>query len=422
MSSRCVISEADLILRPPCTSASAFADMSQASEHHTSSACWNRTELCVAPSQRALPIRGYKWSCSSAVACSEAPPPLVAHCAAGLMRSFLEPVIHRSYKHNLLHALGGRAALFLQLKTFDVQPKRDRKGKNCISMGCTFPAEVSEDVIPATFGPSEHAKVAAVMDFLQPQAAILMHAEQPQYNPRCHMGTSSNGTILNAYKTAAGTARHVGQLESSLACLSMLEAHEVAHGLAFDWVTRARPDLAFLAPLPPLAAFVARATGQNGALAFFSQKDYFYVFARNASTPILGVVSHYRACNGRSWWSSAMEYLLRGSAMKADVPFREVQLPLGVVKAFSAKSCARRPCQGAVTWPATLPARMGQDIGSHTHRPASTVPCCLSGLSDPRELTCGDSSEMERFCRQIAFTKGFRWEGSASGSFVCGHA
>ena len=168
------------------------------------------------------------------------------------MRSFLEPVIHRPYKHNLLHALGGRAALFLQLKTFDVQPKRDRKGKNCISMGCTFPAEVSEDVIPATFGPSERAKVAAVMDFLQPQAAILMHAEQPQYNPRCHMGTSSNGTIVNAYKTAAGSARHVGQLESSLACLSMLEAHEVAHGLAFDWVTRARPDLAFLAPLPPL--------------------------------------------------------------------------------------------------------------------------------------------------------------------------
>ena len=76
------------------------------------------------------------------------------------MRSFLEPVIHRPYKHNLLHALGGRAALFLQLKTFDVQPKRDRKGKNCISMGCTFPAEVSEDVIPATFGPSERAKVA----------------------------------------------------------------------------------------------------------------------------------------------------------------------------------------------------------------------------------------------------------------------
>ena len=51
------------------------------------------------------------------------------------------------------------------------------------------------------------------------------------------MGTGSNRTIMGAYKTSAGSAR-LGHMESSLACLRMLEAHEAAHGLAFDWVTR----------------------------------------------------------------------------------------------------------------------------------------------------------------------------------------
>jgi hypothetical protein len=54
---------------------------------------------------------------------ASAPLPLVAHCAAGLARTFTHPLVYSSYTANLLHAFGGRHATFLLLKTFDVQPK-----------------------------------------------------------------------------------------------------------------------------------------------------------------------------------------------------------------------------------------------------------------------------------------------------------
>ena len=163
----------------------------------------------MAPTRKGLPIHGYRWNCSKRPPAPAPPPspPLVAHCAAGLMRSFLEPVIHRSYLHNLVHGLGGRAALFLQLKTFDVQRKRNRKMQPCLGMGCTFPTSAEEDIVPNAFDATARAKVAAAMQYLQPQAAILLHVESPQYNPRCYMGHGSNGSVVDAYKSAAGVIR-----------------------------------------------------------------------------------------------------------------------------------------------------------------------------------------------------------------------
>ena len=35
-------------------------------------------------------------------------PPLVAHCVAGIARTFTAPVVYRSFKRNLVDAFGGR--------------------------------------------------------------------------------------------------------------------------------------------------------------------------------------------------------------------------------------------------------------------------------------------------------------------------
>ena len=46
--------------------------------------------------------------------------PLVAHCVAGLSRTFTEPLVCKSFKHNFVDAFGGRVVLFMMLKSFDV--------------------------------------------------------------------------------------------------------------------------------------------------------------------------------------------------------------------------------------------------------------------------------------------------------------
>lgn len=71
------------------------------------------------------PSTGRTWSREACPVPPALPaPPLVAHCIAGMARSFSEPTVHRSLKANLINAIGGRAVVFLSLKTFDVSGER----------------------------------------------------------------------------------------------------------------------------------------------------------------------------------------------------------------------------------------------------------------------------------------------------------
>ena len=79
-------------------------------------------------------------------------------------------------------------------------------------------------------------------------------AVRHQLNPRCTWGTGRNNSDKGAYSTPAGIARHVGQMISSMQCLTMLISHEETHGIRFDYVTRSRPDLGYLAPVKPHCA------------------------------------------------------------------------------------------------------------------------------------------------------------------------
>ena len=47
-------------------------------------------------------------------------PPGTRPRSPGMARSFSEPVVHRSLKANLINAIGGRAVVFISLKTYDV--------------------------------------------------------------------------------------------------------------------------------------------------------------------------------------------------------------------------------------------------------------------------------------------------------------
>jgi|OM-RGC.v1.025295672 hypothetical protein len=107
--------------------------------------------------------------------------------------------------------------------------------------------------------PSRMRQLRAALAHVRPQRVVLVHDEsaavRDHLNPRCTWGTGKNTSDKGAYSTPAGIARHVGQMMSSLQCLRMLTRHEETYGIRFDYVTRSRPDLGFLAPLKPHCAF-----------------------------------------------------------------------------------------------------------------------------------------------------------------------
>lgn len=106
--------------------------------------------------------------------------------------------------------------------------------------------------------PSRMRQLRAALAHVRPQRVVLVHEENDamrhQLNPRCTWGTGRNNSDKGAYSTPAGIARHVGQMISSMQCLTMLVSHEETHGIRFDYVTRSRPDLGYLAPVKPHCA------------------------------------------------------------------------------------------------------------------------------------------------------------------------
>ena len=221
----------------------------------------------------------------------------VAHCSAGLARSFTQPVVYRSFRRNLLDAFGGRSATFLYLKTFDAV-KKDRENR--------FPADAAEDRVPR-WDEQQKEQLRQALHFVQPQCVQLVHDESLEYNPRCNLGNSSNDTSAGSYTTPAGLARHVGQLQSSMACLRMIEHHEANHSIRFDLVTRMRPDLAFLYPMEPYCMYMSQLFSRlhQQRIALIDKKDYLYIMTRRDATPLLSLLNIYHSCVGDSYWEGS---------------------------------------------------------------------------------------------------------------------
>lgn len=263
--------------------------------------------------------------------------------------------------------------MFVVLKTFDVAAKDSRQ---------RFPAIPADDYRTGW----DHAVREALHEALshvQPQAVQLVHEEHLSINANC-VSNGSNKTASSNMASPAGLLRHIGQMQASLDCLRMIEAHEQTYGIRFSLVTRSRPDIAFLAPVPSFCTF----TWTN---AYISQKDYLYFMRREDASVLLSVISHYRSCVGHPWWKYGLEELLRGalsrksskgtfmSASSGSSASRLVQLDLPIAIA-RVDECPKQACEGGAP-----------------RIPNYVSGCCISGLG----LGCGDVVAVTRACRQV---------------------
>ena len=263
-------------------------------------------------------------------ASNSARPPRVAHCVAGLVRSFAHPslLLPKLLKRNVIDAVGGQPTLFLLLKTFDLAPK---------DALFRFPSSASEDLRAAS--PGQRTGLEAAISMLQPQRVELIASETFVLNPHCHYGTGSNLSATQSYSTEAGMRRHVGQMVSSRTCLEMIEQHEAsaAAGAQFDLVVRTRPDVAAVAPLPPYCNF------RDEAALYVAQafnKDWLYVSSRRVANASLMVISLYEKCHGALPWNGHYEGALTHAVRRAG--FIEKSLPMAL--ALTSEPCITNSC------------------------------------------------------------------------------
>jgi hypothetical protein len=281
---------------------------------------------------------------------SSAPQLRVAHCVAGVVRSFAHPslLLPRLLKRNVIDAIGGKPTVFLQLKTFELV-RKDALFR--------FPASASEDVHPAP--PGQHAGLAAAIDFLQPQRVELVSTENVVLNPHCHYGSGVNRSATQVYSTEAGMRRHVGQMVSSRACLQMIEQHEAgaAADAKFDLVVRTRPDVAVLAPLPPYCKF-----GDPAALyvAEAYNQDWLYVSSRRVANASLMILRLYEKCHGLLPWNGHYEAALTYAVRRVGSYFKRLPLALALTS---------EPCR---------PGRCSMMPGYKGH--SAQLGCCAEGL------------------------------------------
>ena len=154
----------------------------------------------------------------------------VAAFLAGPVRSLLRPAVHRTVATQFWGAFGGVRVLFARL--YDT----------------------------AALDTSERAQLLCVLRYLSLSGGVHGAALSVWSAPTTPGKAMPDGTALSACSFARGADLAVHpymvqslarQLATLRACFERMLAHEVTHGMKFDWVLRTRTDTAFLMPVPP---------------------------------------------------------------------------------------------------------------------------------------------------------------------------
>ena len=169
-----------------------------------------RHELLPGPSPREL--SDANRSCSSSNASHR-----VAVCLAGAARTFGLPHVHQSIAKQLVRGLKHGTRADSAVDVFAVLDLGDR----------TWGMRASE------------RRVAEGLGLLQPRAVARWRdgCEKAKFNKECSF---RNGSWL---RTPANLLRSLAQPATWGVCLSLIEAHEAAVGVKYDWIVRTRPDL-----------------------------------------------------------------------------------------------------------------------------------------------------------------------------------
>eukprot|EP00908_Phaeocystis_cordata_P016745 Transcript_28062.p1 GENE.Transcript_28062~~Transcript_28062.p1 ORF type:complete len:564 (+),score=0.42 Transcript_28062:315-2006(+) len=178
----------------------------------------------------------------SAAACkASGPPPRLALCISGLVRTFTHRLVYETIKGHLVDALGTATTVFAHLRIAD---ERVVHNGNSASGGASL---VKQSTLQQVHRALEYIGVA------KRNAVVLRDANATGTTPSCawyHGVPPAKGECMN-YMAACALPAITGMLASRHASYNMVVHEEALTAARFDSVLFMRPDLAVLAPVQP---------------------------------------------------------------------------------------------------------------------------------------------------------------------------
>ena len=223
-------------------------------------------------------------------ACAGFGRPRVALCLAGGARTLPRALVRSTLQQHVAGAFGGDVTTFAYIKLADA--RGDARTQYGATVACSE-ADAREALAP-----------------LAPSELRLERTDAPEPLPRCegytqytavlgglseqdastHSRQQHNASTPAHFLTPAYQQSFLGQLRGNSLCMRMVKAHEAARNITFDWVIKARPDLAVVRPLKAHCLWdPTRVHHRN---------DYIYISPRHLAEALLEepFVAHY-SCN-----------------------------------------------------------------------------------------------------------------------------
>ena len=307
---------------------------------------------------RGQPIRG-PWVEPSATCRSKR----VAVCLVGLPRTFSRSHVQQSIVQRLVGGLRAHSQTVDVFAVFNVDPP----GHGALN-----------DAEPAT----DEAGVATGLKALR-----VRHVERVTNGgqwlthslhnySRCEFGTDWG------FRVFAG--RSISQMAAWARCYAAILEAEMADDQRYDWVVQARPDMVWVAPLPPLCASGRAAAS---AIEHPGHRDHFFALPRSAARVVLWepYVVDFGVCEARRLPYVTSESWLAGKMSAAGFgraePLRE--LPPLVVRNSSREPSVLHICHAGATSCGEPPSVPLRDCLQATFPEEEPWQCRLCAAGDP---------------------------------------
>ncbi|KAJ3106004.1 hypothetical protein HDU97_007188 [Phlyctochytrium planicorne] len=194
-------------------------------------------------------------------------PPKIAVCMAGNAKTLKYPIVYQTFQTNVVEALGADVKVFAYLKMQESSGDKEKK---------TFwskAANTREDDL-------KHA-----LSILRPETVKFSYESPPiAENSRCPFG---HGTWFS--NNTERIQKTLDDFNTLNECYKLIEDYEQSKGIKFEMIVRARPDTAWLYPIPPWCGY-----SPSKVYAPATYTDHFNVMSRNQAPAVFGSLKYYR--------------------------------------------------------------------------------------------------------------------------------
>lgn len=218
--------------------------------------------------------------------CAPSPKPRIALMACGNMRTFGDPRVYKSLRHNVVDALGGNTSVFVWMRLGDDAYKVNEEEHARPGYQRLDYVHSLEKVRTAVSYIAKHGRnVEVIFEYVNGTSDDI-------FNDNCSIFDS-----LKTHKQAwlrKLFPSYIGQMHTHYMAFQMVEAYELQQGMKFDYVIKTRTDIVFLRSVMPFCAYLPNAvyTGRD------SPSDWILLMPRAVAHEAMRAVwDRYRSCD-----------------------------------------------------------------------------------------------------------------------------